>query len=198
MKKKKRLLDKPLKIYRRKSIARTLTGLSIIFFGNVALILAVLLKSPVVPDDSVVWGLLWSLLLMASLTLLLAISDRYYRYIAIYPSGFQYRSGAFSAFTIWDNLYYLDQVNVRDDYTYCIILKKLISVEIHGGLFGMLWYKIFSRPSKNNKLHLINIQSVVEVPHHFFKNKINIEKFVETAFGKDLKQYAPHVFEIEV
>lgn len=188
MKKKRRLLDEALTIYRLGSSAGACFFLLATIFGSIFACTLPFLQAMLVAQDNEVWflevGLLLTTILFVFLYLYYRKYDRKYRYIAIYPDGIAYRSGIIAAFTTWNNLYYLDVIDDDIGPSRVIMLKSLIPIDVHGGKLGKFWYQIFvSHRFKGNQTHLIDY-SFMRDDHRLFSK-----------FEQDLKQFAPHVFE---
>lgn len=114
--------------------------------------------------------------------------------LTLREDGLERHFGSSMIFSSWHNLSeFTIQSSGRNSIT-GISLKSLVKQEVSG---GKVERKIFGTDLQN----FIRLCDVVRVPVLYDKKakkqRVDIEKFVLTPFGKDLMQYAPHLFEQE-
>lgn len=169
MSKSNKSLGKPLKKYR--AVSWPLFISSVVVLGCLLMIFIwLLIKAP----DS--WGVLVSILVIILTLLVAAVSHFNYKYIAIYPEGFEYRSFSVSLYTSWQNVHGIFRTrrpdpNHRGEVTiyYHIVLKRSV-----GGI------------------KRLELQPIINMQAYYSKGGLDRERFVRRRFGKDLAHYAPH------
>ena len=102
--------------------------------------------------------------------------------IAIHEDGIEYHYGNSSAFSTWDNVKHINKLG--------IFLHQPIKPVVDGGFIDklLLWRRTMT---------YIPFSDLVHVPRRWLNYKqgfvIDFEKFANTAFGRDLRHYAPHL-----
>jgi hypothetical protein len=111
--------------------------------------------------------------------------------VTLYDDGIEIERGASKLFTSWDNVSHIGKNGMGRSVATGLYLHKAVNTEASG-----LVEKLFFR--ENGKF--IPLGRFVNIPSDwasFFSRDVNMDKILETDFGKQLFELAPHLFGAE-
>jgi hypothetical protein len=111
--------------------------------------------------------------------------------VTLYDDGIEIERGASKLFTIWENVSHIGKNGMGRSVATGLYLHEPVKTESEG-----LAERIFFR--ENSKF--IPLGRFMNIPSEwtsFFSRDVDMDKILETEFGKQLFELAPHLFAVE-